>query len=93
MEETVETKKRVSSERAEEFELLKQRADMLGIKYSGNIGLDTLRAKVNERLEEKTLTAETTLDKAALRKKVKEEQLKILEKIRLKKFCPKIMKM
>lgn len=82
MEETVETKKRVSSERAEEFELLKQRADMLGIKYSGNIGLDTLRAKVNEKLEEKTLTAETTLDKAALRKKVKEEQLKLV-RIRL----------
>ena len=35
---------------AQELELLKQRADDMGIKYSPNIGLDALRAKVNGEL-------------------------------------------
>lgn len=33
-----------------ELDLLKERADDMGIKYSPNIGVDTLRAKVNEKL-------------------------------------------
>lgn len=34
----------------DELDLLKQRADTLGIKYSPNIGLDTLKAKIEEAL-------------------------------------------
>ena len=66
----------------EELKLLKERADLMGIKYSNNIGLDTLRAKVNERLESSVLEAEKNIDKSALRKKVREEQLKLV-RIRL----------
>ena len=36
-----------------ELELLKERADDMGIKYSPNIGVETLRAKVNEKLAPK----------------------------------------
>lgn len=34
-----------------ELALLKERADTLGISYKGNIGLETLRNKVNEHIE------------------------------------------
>ncbi|CAL9956775.1 hypothetical protein VPHD292_0022 [Vibrio phage D292] len=34
-----------------ELEALKERADLMGIKYSPNIGVDTLREKVNAQLE------------------------------------------
>ena len=78
----MDEKKTVSSDYAEELALLKQRADVLGIKYSNNIGVDTLRTKVNEKLEEATLGKESVLDKAALRKKVQDEQLKLV-RIRL----------
>lgn len=37
-----------------ELETLKERADLMGIKYSPNIGVDTLRDKVNTRLTPKT---------------------------------------
>lgn len=36
-----------------ELETLKQRADDMGIKYSPNIGVDTLRTKVNDALQPK----------------------------------------
>lgn len=73
--------------RSEELALLKQRADQLGIKYSGNVGLDTLRARVNERLEEGVIAKEHQLNKNALRKKIKEEQLKLV-RIRLSCLNP-----
>lgn len=38
---------------AQELALLKQRADVMGIKYKGNIGLDTLKAKI-EAVSDKT---------------------------------------
>lgn len=76
-----------TSDYTEELNLLKERANILGIKYSNNIGLDTLRAKVNAKLEEATLDKETVLDKAALRKKIQEEQLKLV-RIRLSVMNP-----
>lgn len=36
---------------AEELRILKQRADLLGVKYSNNIGLEALRERVNARIE------------------------------------------
>lgn len=36
---------------ATELEILKQRADTLGVNYSNNIGLDTLRERVNAAME------------------------------------------
>lgn len=33
-----------------ELELLKQKADLLGIPYKGNIGVDSLRGKINARM-------------------------------------------
>lgn len=71
----------------EELALLKERADLLGIKYSNNIGLETLRAKVNERLETKNIESEEKNSKADLRKKVRDEQLKLV-RIRLAVMNP-----
>lgn len=72
---------------SEEFQLLKERADMLGIKYSNNIGLDTLRAKVNEKLEEGSLKTEKENARVALRKKIQAEQMKLV-RIRLTLMNP-----
>ena len=63
MAETVDT-----TPRDEELALLKERADLMGIKYSGNIGIDTLKAKINERLEEAELKKDEKKYKADLRK-------------------------
>lgn len=41
----------------DELTLLKQRADDMGIKYSPNIGVDTLRTKVNDALAPKKSVA------------------------------------
>lgn len=40
-----------------ELETLKERADVMGIKYSPNIGVDTLREKVNAKLAPKVEAA------------------------------------
>lgn len=42
----------------DELDLLKQRADTLGIKYSPNIGVDTLKAKIEEKLNGSDKTTE-----------------------------------
>lgn len=73
--------------RDEELSLLKERADLLGIKYSKNVGVDTLRTKVNEKLETQKIASETALDRAALRKKCQDEQLKLV-RIRLQVMNP-----
>lgn len=83
MEDTVRT----TNPREEEFQLLKERADMLGIKYSGNIGLETLRAKVNEKLEASNIKKEAKDAKVALRKKIQDEELKLV-RIRLTLMNP-----
>jgi hypothetical protein len=39
-----------------ELEMLRERAKVMGIKFSGNTGVDTLKAKINEKLEGKGAT-------------------------------------
>ena len=41
----------MSEQTANELALLKERADTLGIKYSPNISVETLKAKINEKLK------------------------------------------
>ena len=74
-------------DRSEEMKLLKERADLLGIKYSNNIGLDTLRAKVNEKLEESSIQQEDKENKANTRAQIRAEQLKLV-RIRLTVMNP-----
>jgi len=40
----------IYEEKPDEFALLKERATLMGIKYSPNIGLDKLKAKITEKL-------------------------------------------
>lgn len=82
MAETVDT-----TPRDEELALLKERADLMGIKYSGNIGIDTLKAKINERLEEAELKKDEKKFKADLRKTERDKQLKLV-RIRLSVMNP-----
>ena len=70
----------------DEITLLKQRADTLGITYSPRIGVDSLRAKIDERLSEKEPDAPAAgsgkLTKneqtAALRESMHKEQMKMV---------------
>ncbi len=70
----------------DEITLLKQRADTLGITYSPRIGVDSLRAKIDERLNEKEPDAPaagssklTKLEQtAALRESMHKEQMKMV---------------
>ena len=75
------------SELNEELSLLKQRADLMGIKYSNNIGIDTLKAKINEKLEASTLKSEEAQNRIAMRKKLQDEQLKLV-RIKLQVMNP-----
>ena len=77
MAETVDT-----TPRDEELALLKERADLMGIKYSKNIGIDTLKAKINERLEASEIKKDEEKSKTALRKQERDKQLKLV-RIRL----------
>lgn len=72
---------------AEELKLLKERADLLGIKYSNNIGLETLRTKVNDKLEESSIQKEATQSKSDMRAKIRADQLKLV-RIRLTVMNP-----
>lgn len=78
----------------DELELLKQRADQLGIKYHPSIGLDTLRDKVNAAL--KTETSETNpepevapeLTAAQIEaKRIRELKAKANELVRIRVTC------
>ena len=71
----------------EELTLLKQRADIMGIKYSNNIGIDTLKSKINEKLEASSLKFEETKNKIQMRKKLQDEQLKLV-RIKLQVMNP-----
>lgn len=74
-------------DRTEELKLLKERADLLGIKYSNNIGLETLRTKVNEKLEESSIKQEEDSKKITTRADIRAEQLKLI-RIRLTVMNP-----
>lgn len=71
----------------DELTVLKQRADVLGIKYSPNIGVDKLREKINNVLavkeEEKTST-----NPNLIRKRVKAEAMKLI-RCRITNLDPK----
>lgn len=73
--------------RDEELNLLKERADLMGIKYSKAIGVDALRAKINEKLEASEIQKEEKQTKAELRKQARKEQLKLV-RIRLSVMNP-----
>lgn len=65
----------------EEFDLLKSRANKLGIKFSPNIGLDTLREKVNEKLSANKKEEQENLkdnSPAAIRKRLYKEQMRLI---------------
>lgn len=73
--------------RDEELALLKERADLMGIKYSKNIGIDALKAKIDEKLEVSALVKDEKQAKAELRKEARKEQLKLV-RIRLSVMNP-----
>lgn len=65
----------------DELELLKQRADTMGIKYSPNIGVDTLKAKIEEAQNPTAATAaEPTkeLTPGQLRQEANLEEMKLI---------------
>lgn len=67
----------------DEKEVLMQRADKLGIKYSNNIGLETLRERVNAKLEETSEEPKTEKTKESSAKetaiqKARKEALKLV---------------
>lgn len=59
----------------------------MGIKYSKSIGIDALKAKINEKLEASEIQKEEKQTRADLRKKAREEQLKLV-RIRLSVMNP-----
>ena len=72
----------------DELAALKARADLMGIPYSPNIGLDALRKKVNAKLEsEEAPTAKSTGSKAKSRGDLRKEAAKLV-RIRLTNMNP-----
>lgn len=75
-----------------ELETLKHKADLMGINYSNNIGVDALRQKINATLEdtkskdnnESTSYVSEIERKAALRKSQRLEMLKL---VRIRVVC------
>jgi hypothetical protein len=72
----------MSEELKTELEELKDRADLMGIKYSPNIGVDALKKKINDKLEggEETST-EPTPSKTMKRKEVKQKATRLVRVI------------
>lgn len=60
----------------DELALLKKRADSLGVEYSNNIGLETLKKRINEILDNEP---ETKIDSANQQKKAQTRADKIRE--------------
>lgn len=71
----------------EELALLKERADLMGIKYSNNISIETLKNKINEKLEASEIVKDEQSKKIDIRKKVRDEELKLI-RIRLQVMNP-----
>lgn len=61
-----------------ELEALKKRADLIGIKYSNNISVETLRNKINEVLETKELKNQEKNDKMKFIDKLIKEKMKLV---------------
>lgn len=62
----------------DELEILKQKADLLGIKYSKNVKLETLKAKIEAKIEDKVVKEESALTLQQIRQQAKDEQLKLI---------------
>lgn len=63
----------------DEKEVLMQRADKLGIKYSNNIGLETLRERINAKLEEREAVVEEEKEEDKPKKKEAQTAAQIKE--------------
>ena len=63
---------------AEEMKLLKERADMMGIKYSPNISIETLRERVNEKLQPKGSSKPAGAGKLTDKQKRRKDQMKLI---------------
>lgn len=62
-----------------ELDLLKQRADLMGIKYKANIGIDALKKKIEDVGISKEVTPLSKADsEQALRQKIQSEQLALV---------------
>lgn len=85
-----------SSQEVDELSLLKQRASLMGIKYSNNISIEKLRERINGKLveeeqEEKTATsiAKTVEGKAlTLRQKLIKDNMRLI-RLRITNLDPK----
>lgn len=74
----------------EELDLLKQRADVMGIKYSPNIGVDALKAKIAEAANSTVAGEEpvsTTESITEIRQRMLKEELKLV-RIRVANLNP-----
>lgn len=75
----------------DELTLLKQRATVLGIKFSPNIGVDKLREKVNSIIQAKE-EEKTSTDPLVVRKRVRNEAMKLI-RCRIQNLDPKKSKL
>ena len=76
----------------DELELLKQRADTLGIKYSPNIGVDALKAKVEaaqngDKPTEDNSAKSAEVPLAVLRKKMRDSEMALV-RVRIANLNP-----
>ena len=82
------------SEEVTELSLLKQRASMMGIVFSNNIGIEKLRERVNEKLaeevsQEQTVKAiEIKVKEKSLRQNIIDENMRLI-RIRITNLDPK----
>lgn len=79
--ETVKDELETTMSPAEELAALKRKADILGVSYNGNIGVDTLRARINAKMdgekapeEEPVAEEEKPLTKIQIREKLIKEK-------------------
>lgn len=59
-----------------ELDMLKQRAKLMGISHSPNIGVEALKAKINEKLIEEEKAAETKVEASTGTQKTKKKSLR-----------------
>lgn len=62
-----------------ELDLLKQRADLMGIKYKANIGVDALKSKIEDFSEGRKVRDDTEFSsEQAMRNKIQAEQMALI---------------
>lgn len=81
-----------TSEEVTELSLLKQRATMMGIAFSNNIGIEKLRERINEKLAEEVAEEKSikSVEKKAktLRQTIMEENMRMI-RLRITNLDPK----